>query len=257
MRAHRTILDASTGHIMATNAGRRPTPPPDVSATAQVAVGRQHRRPGWGLVVLVLIAVVVIAVLLPTAGPSPETSSAPPPTAPDVPPPAPFMVTVDVTTVSPLDNDGLFGRDVTAPPDRAVHTAALEVEDAVQTYLNAAFVDADTRFTARPLAGLLAAPALEETHDVDLAGLGAVGIAVERVEAEPVSATARVLTNGGDVAMVQVRYDARAQIVGDDGRSGPLRQRATMLFVPEAGRWRAEAVDAELELPPSPGEAAR
>ena len=49
------------------------------------------------------------------------------------------------------------------------------------------------------------------------------------------------------------RYDARAQVVTDDGATVPLHQRATMVFVPKDGGWRAEAVDTALELPLTAG----
>jgi hypothetical protein len=91
--------------------------------------------------------------------------------------------------------------------------------------------------------------ALDSLSDDDLAGLGVLGISVQRVEAEPVTARARVLTSGSEVALVVVRYDAHAQVVTGDGDSARLHQRATMVFVPEDGAWRAEAVSAELDLP--------
>jgi hypothetical protein len=46
-------------------------------------------------------------------------------------------------------------------------------------------------------------------------------------------------------------------VVTDEGDTVPLRQQATMVFVPEHGQWRAEAVNAVLDLPLRTGEVAR
>jgi hypothetical protein len=234
---------------MRANGGQDGAAPRDSRSTAPVAVGHPRRRPGWGLVVLVLLLVLTVVALLPRSAPTPDTTPAPVTPAPPASPSVPFAVAVDVREVTPLDNDGLFGREVT-PPDDAVDTAALQVEDVLQTYLNAAFVTSGTRFTGQPLADLLSPTALDEATDQDLAGLGALDLTVQRVKAEPVIASTRVLTRGDDVAMVEVRYEARAQVTAGGGEPLVMHQRASMVFVPEDGTWRAEAVDAELGFPP-------
>jgi hypothetical protein len=159
-------------------------------------------------------------------------------------------VVVDVTDVASMDHDGLFGRDA-AIPQGAVDTATQQIAEALDGYLDAQFVTAETRFSDRPLSQLLSQRALDALSD--LAGLGALGISVRQVQAEPVTAKARMLTSGEDVTLVTVRYDARALVVSDNGASVPLHQRATMVFVREDGGWRAEAIDATLDLPRTAG----
>jgi hypothetical protein len=167
-------------------------------------------------------------------------------------PSVPFDVAVDATDVASMDNDGLLGQRAAIPAE-AVDTATREIGGILQSYLDAEFVTADTRFSDRPLSALLSQRALDAVSDDDLAGLGALGISAEQVLAEPVTATAHMLTSGSDVALVTVRYDARAHLATADGASVPLHQRATMVFVPEDGTWRAEALDVALDLPLTAG----
>jgi hypothetical protein len=198
-------------------------------------------------------------VVLGEQAPASTPTGEPPPPAPATPPlpvSAPFDVVLDVVHVGSMDNDELFGRQI-AIPDDAVAAATAQIGRALGRYLDAAFIAPQTRFSERPLAALLNRRALTALSDDDLAGLGALGIAVERVEPQPVTAKARVLTSGSDVAVVTVRYDARAQVVTHDGASVPLRQRATMVFVPDRDGWLVAAVDANLDLPLAAHEVAR
>lgn len=229
----------------------------DPWATAPVAVGHHHRRPGWMLLLLLVAAATLAFLLSRTVPTDPSTTApAPAPNAPQAPASVPFDVTVEVTHVRSMDNDGLFGKGA-AVPDGAPDAAAQQVAEVLQRYLDAAFVLPETRFTDQPLAGLLSPRASAALSQEDLAGLGALDVAVQQARAEPVTATAQVLTSGADAVVVEIRYDARAQVVADDGAEVPLRQRSTMVFVPDGDGWRAEAVDAVLDLPLPAGEVTR
>jgi hypothetical protein len=217
--------------------------PPDTWADAPIAVGRHRRRLGFALI-MVVIAGIAAFVLFNSRGMSPLS---PAPGRPETAPSVPFDVEVDVADVASMDNDVLFGRETAVPRD-AVDRATRQVGEVVRRYLDAEFVTAETRFSDRPLAGLLSRRALHALTDDALAGLGVLEVAMEQVEAEPVTARARVLTSGSDVVTMTVRYAARATVTSTDGDTAPLRQRATMVFAHEDDGWRAVAVDAVLDL---------
>lgn len=219
--------------------------PPDPWVDAPIAVGRHRRRVGFALIALT-IAGIVAFILFDSRGMSPLS---PGPGRPQTAPSVPFDVVVDVADVASMDNDVLFGRETASPPRDAVDRATRQVGEVVRRYLDAEFVTAETRFSDRPLAGLVSRRALDALTDDDvLAGLGVLEVAAEQVEAEPVTARARVLTSGSDVVVMTVRYEARATVMLTDGDTAPLHQRATMVFASEDGGWRAEAVDAVLDL---------
>ncbi|HSK98134.1 MAG TPA: hypothetical protein VK891_16025 [Euzebyales bacterium] len=230
----------------------------DPWADAPVAVGHHRRRLGWGLVALILVVAVGLGALLTRSGPitAPPLPPAPAPTAPAAPRSVPFDVTVEITDVVTMDNDRLFGRDAEAA-DEAAETAVRAVEAVLQTYLDAEFVTPGSRFSDRPLRDLLSRRALTALQTEDLTGLGVLGLSVRQVVGEPVLATARVLTRGSDAAIVQIRYDAHARIMLHTGAPRPMRQNATMVFVPEDDQWRAQSVDVTLDIPPAPGEVPR
>ncbi len=207
-----------------------------------VSVGTHHRRRSW--VVLVLFLAVVAAAIAVTGNRAVRTTPA---TSGGVAAPA-FDVRVRVTELAAMDNDGLFGRRPAAADAAVVSEATRLVGDVVADYLDAAFVAPDTRFSDQPLVGLLSDRALAAASGGDRAGLGVLDAAVHKVEPAPVTLAVRVVTSGAEVAFVVVRYDARAWVVTDGG-AGLLHQRAQMVFVPAAGGWRADAVDADLTLP--------
>jgi hypothetical protein len=224
--------------------------PPDPWADAPIAVGRHRRRLGIALIALT-IAGIAAFILFDSRGMSPLS---PGPGRPQTTLSVPFDVVVDVADVASMDNDVLFGRETASPPRDAVDRATRQVGEVVRRYLDAEFVTAETRFSDRPLAGLLSRRALDALTDDALAGLGVLEVAVEQVEAEPVTASARVLTSGSDVAVMTVRYEARATVMSTDGDTAPLHQSATIVFALEDGGWRAEAVDAVLDLQLAAGE---
>lgn len=237
---------------------RQTNAPRDPWATAPVAVGRHRHRAWWGALLVLLVVAGALAFLVVRRAPAtaPSTPAGPEPDPPQAVTSVPFDVTVEISDVATMDNDGLFGQDMVIP-EGAAAAASQQVERTLQDYLDAEFVTPETRFSQQPLADLLSRRALAALPANDTAGLGALEVSVRQVRAEPVGVTAQVLTSGPDAAVVVVRYDARAQVVTDDGDTVPLRQQATMVFVPEDGQWRAEAVNAVLDLPLPTGEVAR
>lgn len=241
------------------------TGPQDSWASAPVAVGRHRRRLGRAAV-LCCVGVVLLGMALvwhgravPAAGPHATGPVARPETGPVTRPDmtsGQFDVTVEVTDVVSIDNDGMFGRRP-SNPDGAVEQATRDVAQVLDRYLDAQFVAADSRFSDRPVQVLLGQDLAARLSNADLSGLGVLDVAVAGADAEPVGATARVLTRGSDAVVVAVRYDARARVLTSAGDTVPLRQRATIVFTSEHGTWRAAAVDATLDLPLETGEVAR
>jgi hypothetical protein len=160
-----------------------------------------------------------------------------------------FDVTVRVTEVMPMDDDAVFGRRPVVAGDSAVEAAARDIAGVVARYLDTAFVAPGTRFSDQSLRVLLDRRALAAARAADRRGLGVVDVAVRDVEPRPVRVSARLVTDGGEVVLAAVRYDALAELVTTDGASGPLHQRARLVLVPARGGWRADVVDAELRLP--------
>lgn len=212
---------------------------------APVAAGGRHRRAAtWILVpgLLVLLALAAAALLAGGAPRMPPITSRPV-TGVD------FDVVARVADVAEMDADRVFGRPRPVADSAAVDAAARDVAAVVDGYLDAVFVAPDRGSSRQAVTGLLSRRARDAARPADLAGLGVVDLAVRRVDPEPVTMTLRMVTSDGDVVLVAARYDVRATIVTGDGASGPLRQRADMVFVHEGGRWRADVVAADLTLP--------
>lgn len=219
--------------------------PPRGWDTEPVVSGRRHRP----LVVALLAgaALVVVAglvVLLTPDIPGTRGPRAPAP-APVVAPPRPFTVDLVVTDVATMDNDRLFGGTPAGTGPGVVRAAARSVERVIARYLTAAFVTPASRFSARPVRALVSDVGAVPRRE--LRGLGVLEVTDQRVDAGPVDATARVVTRDGAVAMVAVRYDARARLA--DRTDAEVRQRASLVFTPQRGGWRATAVDATLTVP--------
>lgn len=212
--------------------------------TAPVEVGR-HARP-WPWIVVALLLLTVAALLLwplrrpVTRSPTPQGLA------------SPFDVHLQVDRVVATGNDRLFGARTVRPDPAAVDATARTVTDVLDDYLERMFVAPDTRFTAQPLPALLTDGALRAASEEELAGLGVVDT-IARVEGRPVTVAASVFGDDADIALVVVRYTLDAPAVTTEGRTGSLRQRAAMVFVPQADGWRVTAVDAVLDVAPGVG----
>lgn len=206
-------------------------------------VSGRHRR-SWSWILLPLALAVAVSLLLSTdRRPDADRALVP------VTPPGGFDVIVRVADVTPMDDEGVFGRRPVVADDRTVDTAARDIARAIRDYLDAVFVTADTRFSDAPVVSLLGPRARRAVGDADLRGLGVVDADVRAVSPQPVRASAHLVTDGGTVVFAAVRYDASAELVMVDGGSGTLHQRARMVFVHGDEGWRAEVAEAELDVP--------
>jgi hypothetical protein len=227
--------------------------PPASWGDAPVRTGRHRRRALWVLPAVLLAVLVAGAWTLlgnPVPGQPGMTPLARAPTST-------FDVTVRVADVAAMDEDPVLGRTPPAADRAAVRAAAQDVATVVRTYLDGMFVSAQTRLTAQPLPGLLSRSALTVIDPADRAGLGAVGGSLRRIEPEPVTIVARVVTDGGAPMLIDARWVARATLETGEGATGPLQQQARMVFVRTGGGWRADVVDATLRLPDTAREADR
>lgn len=215
--------------------------------SAPVAAGGRRGGTAWILVAGLLVALAALAAVVALSGDRAlrRAQEPPVPAAAD----GAFDVTVRVTDVVPMDDDAVFGRPPAVAGDTAVDAAARDIAGVVARYPDTAFVAPGTRFSDQSLRVLLDPRALAAARATDRRGLGVVDVAVRDVEPRPVRVGARLVTDGGEVVLAAVRYDARAELVTTDGASGPLHQRARMVLVRERGGWRADVVEAELSLP--------
>jgi hypothetical protein len=218
------------------------------------------KRSGALLVVggaVVLAAAVVLIVALTrdetplVAPPSPTaqaTATASPTPAPRVQP-EPFDVTLRGVGVQEMGNGSIYRRRSGNTRKGATRHAKAAVAE-LNRYLDAALVDATTRFTDRPVDRLLTKRASSE--------LGRRGRRALAVGAPPIlggrtrKATARavVLYDGTDAHAVTVTYRARMDVsVLGARRRQPLQQEGVMVFVPTRTGWRAEMVDVRTRLP--------
>lgn len=198
---------------------------------------------GGGVAAAIAAAVLVTLVGRPQPAPPPPVVEAPPPEPGDI------QLTVTDIGLEGADNASLLGGE-TARVDRAAATAAVEDSLTVlQEYLNAMFIEEDTRLSPEPLDDLLSDVAARAMVQADEQSLGAVGLEVERSEGEPVEATATVVGDGDDIDIVLLDYDLVVNIELADGSSEELRQHAEMGFVRNGSQWRVHAVDATLDVP--------
>jgi hypothetical protein len=232
---------------MAGSTRQRPERTPTASWDATPVATDRHRRPWlWVMVPALLVVLALAAAVLLLSDGAPRPLLPAPPVRVTT-----FDLTVRVTDVAEMDDDRVFARQPPVADDAVVDVAAREIAAVVTRYLDAAFVTPETRFSDQPLPALLSDDALAVSRGADRAGLGVVDQAVRDVEPQPVQVTARMVTDDGEVALVAVRYDARARLVTADGVSGQLHQRARMVFVPRDEGWRADVVDVDLTVPTS------
>ncbi|MDQ3538933.1 MAG: hypothetical protein M3415_09095 [Actinomycetota bacterium] len=166
-------------------------------------------------------------------------------------------MTVQITRIrdEPQTNSGLRGRKPQPGPGikRAVRRAAHREVGRLQRYLNAAFVDPRTRGTRAPLQALLSRRARRLLGFRDLRALTLRGgPPIQGGRSNRAHARVVVLHAGSRITAVTVTYDARMRLL----RSGTLqrlRQEGSLVFVPRAGRWRADYVAVRLYRQRQPG----
>lgn len=166
------------------------------------------------------------------------------------PRPQPQRVRVRITEVSdvPQANSVLHGNRPQSGPriKRAVRNAARRQVGKLQRYLNATFVQPRTRGTSAPLRALLSARARR------LLGPGALqaltlkgGPVIEGGRRSRARARVVVLHAGLRMTAVTVTYNAGFRLLRG-GTLQHLRQQGSMVFLPRAGRWRADHVAVRL-----------
>lgn len=181
----------------------------------------------------------------------PTPSESAPPAAPEFAQPKDFRVTVTSSKGEPIDSTNMFGRR----QDRrrsVVKNASKFAALTLERYLNEAFVDPRTRFTAAAIKPLLTEQARKALRDADRRALGAEG--PEILGGKTVSAKARtvVLYRSSQPYAVTLTYTAKMNIIQVD-KAQRMTQTGTMVFKKMgSGGWRADFVDVRLSLPPRP-----
>ena len=164
-------------------------------------------------------------------------------------PPQPFTVVVSHIELDDLDDAVVTGA-ARIPVDDAAGLAAVRRATAtLERYLKGAFLDPGTRFTARPADDLLTLGALSRLTPAAKAGLAALDLDVTSSRAGPASAHARVAILGATVLHVTLDYQAQLSVMLADGRSGPVTQRGTLVFVSTPAGSRADFAEVMLQLP--------
>lgn len=183
----------------------------------------------------------------PTATPSPP--AAPTPTPTPEPEAEPFEVRVTQHEALPIvstDNAAIVSRE-SLPTDERVAADAVEIaRTAFEDYLNAQFVDPDTRFGPEPIDALLAPAARASATEADRAALGQIDADVARVVTGRAEVDPMVTMHGDSPRNVTLRVAANLALVDGDGGETPLELRGQMIFVPTADGWLVGAADVRL-----------
>ena len=136
---------------------------------------------------------------------------------------------------------------------RAVRKAARREVSRLQRYLNATFVEPRTRGTHAPLRALLSARARRLLGPRDLRALTLRGgPPIQGGRRTRARARVVVLHAGLRMTAVTVTYNAGFSLLRG-GAPQRLRQQGSMVFLPRAGRWRADHVAVRLFRQRQPG----
>jgi|GEM_PF-4524532 len=184
--------------------------------------------------------------------PDPGGATAPSPTPTPVPKPEPaepFALVVAQIYLDDLDDSVVTGGPTTPVVDAAGLSAVQQAAAILELYLDRAFLDPGTRFTAAPANDLLTLSALSRLTPEAKTGLGAIDLDVTSSRAGPASANARVAILGETVLYVTLDYQAQVSVFLTDGRGGMVQQRGSLVFVPTAAGSRAEFAEVMLLLP--------
>lgn len=196
-------------------------------------------------------AAVLVIVLASRGGPAPTPMPAPSPTPQALPQPEPFTVELTAVNGRSLDSGNLYARPERDRP-QLTRNAARGAVDALQRYLNRAFVVPETRFTQPALHGFMTKPAQRELTGRMRSALGVGAPEIGGGTTRGAHARATVLYRNNRAVAVMLRHRARLDAVWPDGRDGRYIQEGTILFARAAGGWRAEMLDVHLTLPDPP-----
>ncbi|HWB71286.1 MAG TPA: hypothetical protein VG452_03645 [Egibacteraceae bacterium] len=203
-------------------------------------------RPSWQRVVAAALCAAALAACRGAPGPGAAPGSQP------SAPLQPFRLLIASIDAQTMGSGAILGAPADLLNPEAVRIATEASRAALEGYLNAQFVTADTRFSAAPVDGLLGPRAAALLDDTARRGLGVVDLPVLGGVTRHAIAHAVVLVEGPAAYAVTLSYEAVLEVTLGDGGSGPVVQRGSMTFVPIGGGYRAEAVDVTLELPQEP-----
>ncbi len=181
-----------------------------------------------------------------------ETSEPEEPT-PELPPAGPVEIAVDDVETQLLDSAVLKGEPQREPSAGVVDGAVGKATAALEAYLNAQFIDPDTRFSSDGLSVLLEESVVEGLSPEQRQGLGELDVEMDLEPAGPVATQAVVLTDGDELLSVTLAFDA--PFTRRDGDGGTVRQSGQLLFnaTQEGEPWRASMADLTVELPEEAG----
>lgn len=175
-----------------------------------------------------------------TASATPESTATPAPVER-------FSVGVREVATHHTDSAGLFGRPETGPDPARVSAAVDAAVATLQAYLDAQFLDPDTRFSGDPLRVLLRGEAQQVLTDDGRRALGVLDVAVASTKAGPASTAASVVVAPDQsVRSVTLRYRAQVVLVAPDGTATPLTQEGDLVMTERDGTWAAAAADVRL-----------
>lgn len=205
-----------------------------------------------------LCSVLVLLALLgcsdaPERAADPTPHASPPANPPASPTPVagePVRVEVDYVEPQLLDNAVLRGKPQRTPSEGTVDAAVAAATAALERYLTAQFIDPDTRFGSEGLTALVGEEAADALDGEARRGLGELDLSAHRTDAEPVVAQAVVLTDGDDLLLVTLVFDAVVTITDAEGATERLRQEGRLLFPAQEGEaWQAEMLELTIEAP--------
>lgn len=186
----------------------------------------------------------------PAAAPSPSASPSPSPSPEPIPQAKAFSVKVAAARGQSLDSTNMYGRTGSAKPGLAKGATARAAK-VLERYLNRQFVVPKTRFSAKPLAGLLSVQARKGLTKNARAALGVAKLKPLGGSAGKATVRSVVLHRGNTAVSVTMRYRATIDVILSE-KPQKLVQRGTMVFAPTKKGWRADMVDVHLSLPQKP-----
>lgn len=184
------------------------------------------------------------------AAPNPSEAAPSSPSPAATPRPEPFEVKVVKARSESIQSSTLFGRKASDNP-AAVADAADAAAAALERYLTAQFVNADSRFTTEAVRALLTQEAFRGLRDAERTALGVASLEVAGASKGRATARATVLHDGEAAHAVTLQYRATIRFVAAD-MPQPLIQEGTMVFAKGPDGWRADMADVRLSLPNAP-----
>lgn len=154
---------------------------------------------------------------------------------------------VDVQLLT-VDEGVLFGRELRDIQPEQGERAVQIAERLIADHLDAAWFDAETRFTDAAAAALLSPRALEVMDSDTAAALGALDLEPEQVSATASRIGHIVLGVDDRVDSVTASWTMTAQLTSDTDETSTLRSDGAAVLVPREDGWEAIAAEATTAL---------